>query len=74
DRSWRLHWRFGWLPHDYLSYHPFHSNQLFCRTHSIQRLHMHHKLQMLQTIDNHFSFLLNKLSFKKPSNIISAFL
>ncbi|KAG1150279.1 hypothetical protein G6F37_000107 [Rhizopus arrhizus] len=70
ERSCLLRWRLGWLPGGLprpCIYHPF---DLLTRTHAIECLHMHRRLQMPRYIPDSLSFLLNKLptSRKKPTD------
>ncbi|KAI9468072.1 MAG: hypothetical protein EXX96DRAFT_598119 [Benjaminiella poitrasii] len=60
-RSRCLRWRLGWLPLDKPQACPCHPNVLFRRSHSISCLDMHKRLQMLRTIDDPLSYLLNQL-------------
>ncbi|KAI7899581.1 uncharacterized protein BX663DRAFT_532734 [Cokeromyces recurvatus] len=62
---WRLSWRLSWLPGGIPRPCPYHPSQTFGRTHSIECLQMHHRLQMPRTVTDPLSFLLNQLPTKK---------
>ncbi|CEP19753.1 hypothetical protein [Parasitella parasitica] len=66
ERSRCLRWRLGWLPSDYSTVCPLHPNRSLTKSHAIQCLRMHHRLMMLETIDDPLSFLLNLLPTRRP--------
>ncbi|KAI7903950.1 uncharacterized protein BX663DRAFT_530594 [Cokeromyces recurvatus] len=65
ERSQVLRWRLGWIPGGISRPCPYHPSQTFSRTHSIECLHMHHRLQMPRTVTDPLCFLLNQLLTKK---------
>ena len=59
ERSRCIRWRLGWLPGGKPRPCPFHPNQTLTKSHAIQCLNMHNRLQMPSTIKDPLSFLLN---------------
>ncbi|KAI9309764.1 hypothetical protein BX666DRAFT_1873113, partial [Dichotomocladium elegans] len=66
ERSRCLRWRLGWLPSGNTTYCIRHPSALLTKTHSIQCLNMHSRLQQPQQIDDPLSYLLNQLPNHPP--------
>ncbi|KAG1548195.1 hypothetical protein G6F49_009974 [Rhizopus delemar] len=66
ERSRCIRWRLGWLPGGKPRPCPIHPNQTLTKSHAIQCLNMHNRLQMPSAIEDPLSFLLNILPTKLP--------
>ena len=66
ERSRCKRWRFRWLPGGRPMPCPLYPNQMLTKTHAIQCLNMHNRLQISSTMKEPLSFLLDLLPIKLP--------
>ncbi|KAG0750046.1 hypothetical protein G6F57_011133 [Rhizopus arrhizus] len=66
ERSRCVRWCLEWLPGRTSRPCPFHPSQTLTKSHSIQCLNMHRRLQLPETIVYPLSFFLNKLLQQIP--------
>ncbi|EIE90586.1 hypothetical protein G6F46_001525 [Rhizopus delemar] len=60
-----LRWYLSYLPGGKPKSCLYHPNNSFTRSHSIECLHMHGRLQLPLSVEDNMSFILNKLPLKK---------
>lgn len=70
-RSMCIRWKLGWLPGSQPKSCPKHPDNSLSKEHDIQCLDMHRMLQMLITIENFLSLLLNLLLTRKSRSFQS---